>query len=212
MSTDIAVAIAQPPGDGWVRFPAARARRTGLRSSLPGALRGTGKDEDLTGWAAATARELPGPRADPSLASTYAVMLAELAASGRQRDLLLGYVWLPGTTGPVAQIDVSLLHAAGARAGLTVDMLEKQFGQPDPGAVEFEVSQVQLAAGPALRTRQVWQAGDSPSDTALSVTYACRPPEISDAVMYTMYWTIADDEPRLTEIADSLAGTLRITG
>ena len=150
-------------------------------------------------------------RADPGLAGTYAVMLAELAASGRERGLLLGYAWLPGATGPVAQIDVSLLRAARARTGLTVDMLEKQFGRPDPGTVEFEVSKVQLPAGPALRTRQVWQAGDSPSDTALSVTYACRPPEISDAVMYTMYWTIADDEPRLTEIADALAATLRIT-
>jgi hypothetical protein len=207
MTADISVTIAQPPGDGWVRFPAAKPRRTGLL----GVLRGPGKDEDLTGWADATARELPGPRADPSLTDTYAVMLAELAASGRKRDLLLGYVWLPGTTGPVAQIDVSMLHASHAGTGLTVDMLEKQFSHPDPGTVDFEISQVQLAAGPALRTRQVWQAGNSPSDTALSVTYACRPPEISDAVMYTMYWTIADDEPRLTEIADSLAATLRIT-
>src|ERR1700723_3853849 len=157
MTSDISVAMAQPPGDGWVQFPAARARRTGLRSSFQAALRGPGKDEDLTGWAAAAARELPGPQADPGLARTYAVMLAELAASGRERDLLLRYVWLPGTTGPVAQIDVSLLHAGNARTGLTVDMLEKQFGQPDPGTVEFEVSQVQLAAGPALRTRQVWR-------------------------------------------------------
>jgi len=207
MTTAVSAAIAQPPGDGWVRFPAARPRHTGPLS----ALRGPGKDEDLTGWAAAAARGLPGPRADPGLAGTYAVMLAELAASGRERGLLLGYAWLPGATGPVAQIDVSLLRAARARTGLTVDMLEKQFGRPDPGTVEFEVSKVQLPAGPALRTRQVWQAGDSPSDTALSVTYACRPPEISDAVMYTMYWTIADDEPRLTEIADALAATLRIT-
>jgi hypothetical protein len=207
MTTGISAAIAQPPGDGWVRFPAARTRRTGLL----GALRGTDKDDDLTGWAAATARELPGPQADPGLTDTYTVMLAELAASGRKRGLLLGYAWLPGTTGPVAQIDVSMLHATRARTGLTVDMLEQQFSHPDPGTVEFEVSKVQLPAGPALRTRQVWQAGDSPSDTALSVTYACLPPEIGDAVMYTMYWTLPDDDPRLTEIADSLATTLRIT-
>jgi hypothetical protein len=57
----------------------------------------------------------------------------------------------------------------------------------------------------------VWQAvPDSPADTVLSVTYACLPPETRDAVMYTMYWTLPDDEPRLTEVADSLAATLRI--
>lgn len=207
MTTGICAAIAQPPGEGWVQFPAATPRHGGLL----GALRGTGKDEDLTGWAAATARELPGPRADPSLAGSYAATLAKLAASGRKRSLLLGYVWLPGTTGPVAQIDVSMLHAARTRSGLTIDMLEKQFNHPDPGTVEFEFSKVQLPAGPALRTRQVWQAADSPSDTALFVTYACLPPEIGDAVMYTMYWTLPDDDPALTETADNLATTLRIT-
>jgi len=209
MTPGISAAIAQPPGEGWVQYPTTRPRRSGLL----GALRGTGNDEDLTGWAAATAAGLPGPRADPALAGSYATMLAELAASGRQRNLLLGYAWLPGTDGPVAQIDVSMLGATKTGAGLTLDMLEKRLGHAEPGAVEFEVSQVQLAAGPALRTRQVWQAvPDSPADTALSVTYACLPPETRDAVMYTMYWTLPDDEPRLTEIADSLAATLRVTG
>lgn len=207
MTTGISAAIAQPPGEGWVQYPAAKPRRT----ALLGALRGPGNDEDLTGWAAATAARLPGPRADPALTDTYAVMLAELAASGRQRNLLLGCAWLPGTTGPVAQIDVSMLGVTKKGSRLTVDMLEKRLGHPEPGTIEFEVSKVQLPSGPALRTRQVWQAvPDSPADTALSVTYACLPPEARDAVMYTMYWTLPDDEPRLTEIADSLATTLRV--
>jgi hypothetical protein len=38
----------------------------------------------------------------------------------------------------------------------------------------------------------------------------CRPPEIKNAIVYTMYWSLADDDPQLTEIADSLATTLRI--
>ena len=38
----------------------------------------------------------------------------------------------------------------------------------------------------------------------------CRPPQIKDAVVYTMYWVLVDDDPLFTEIADSLAATLRI--
>jgi hypothetical protein len=207
MTAGISADIAQPPGDGWVRFPAARPRRSGLL----GTMRGQDKGEDFTGWAATTARDLPGSRSDASLADSYAVTLAKLAASAQRRSLLLGYVWLPGATGPVAQIDVSMLHATRSRTALTMDMLERHLNSPDPGTVEFDVSRVQLPAGPALRTRQVWRDGDDPSDTALFVTYACLQTQVNDAVMYTMYWTIADDEPRFTEIADTLATTLRVT-
>jgi hypothetical protein len=65
--------------------------------------------------------------------------------------------------------------------------------------------------GPSHPLHRRRQADDDPADTAVLVTYLCRPPQIKAAVNFTMYWLIGDDTPALTEYADVLAATRWIT-
>jgi hypothetical protein len=205
VTTYFSIRIAKPAGDGWVRLPAERPKRSGLAAAL------RGKDKDLAEWAPAAAGELLGPQADPKLLDTYTGLLTDLATGARERDVKLAYAWIPGSAGvAVARIDVSMIRTSRQYPVLTLDTLEEQFGARDASTTELEVSRVELPVGPAVRLRRAWRGGDSPSDTAVSVTYACRPPEIKNAIVYTMYWSLADDDPQLTEIADNLAATLRI--
>lgn len=200
------IIITVPPGDGWVWLPASPPGRPGL---FPG--RG-GKNKDLPRWAAATATGLLGPQADPGLLGRYTDSLAKRAADTRKRGSKMACVWMSEPAGAVAQIDVSTIHVSRGQPALQLDALEKQYAQRDEETAELEVSRVDLPAGPAVRLRREWhQAGGAPPDAVVSVTYVCRPPDIKDAIVYTMYWVLADDEPLFTEIADSLAPTLRIT-
>lgn len=205
MTTYFSIKIAKPAGDGWVRLPAERPKRSGIVAAM------RGKDKDLSEWAPAAARELLGPQADTKLLDTYADALTDLAAGARERNVKLAYAWMPGTAGvALARIDVSMIRTSREYPALTLDTLEEQFAKQDASTTELEVNRVELPAGPSVRLRRQWRGGDSLSDTAVSVTYVCRPPEIKNAIVYTMYWSLADDGPQLTEIADSLAATLRI--
>jgi len=201
--------ISVPPGDGWVWLPTDKPKRSGLLPALRGKDRD--RDRDLPGWAAATARGLLGPQADPELLGKYTDSLARRAADSRERGMKLACVWMSEPAGAVAHIDVSTIHVSREQPALQLDTLEGQFARRDAATTRLEVSRVELPAGPAVRLRREWHdGGDSPSDTVVSVTYVCRPPEIKDAVVYTMYWVLVDD-PLFTEIADGLAPTLRIT-
>jgi hypothetical protein len=195
-----------PPGDGWVLLPPGQPGRSGLFSAA------RGKDKDLPGWAAATARELLGPQADPELLARYTDTLSGSAADARARGMKLAWAWMSEPAGQVARIEVSTLHVSRGQPALELDALEKQYAERDGQTTELEVSRVELPAGPAVRLRREWHqtAGDR-SDAVVSVTYVCRPPQIKDAIVYMMYWVLVDDEPLFTEIADALAPTLRIT-
>jgi len=154
---------------------------------------------------------LLGPQADPGLLATCTDTLTTLAAGCRERDVKLAYAWIPGSDGvAVARIDVSVIRTSREYRVLDLDMLEEQFAKRDAATAKLEVSRVELPVGPAVRLSRQWRGGDSPSEIAVSVTYVCRPPEIKNAIVYTMYWLLADDAPGRTEIADSLAATLRI--
>jgi hypothetical protein len=138
-------------------------------------------------------------------------VLTELAAGCRERGVKLACVWIPDEVrAPVAHVAVSTIHTSHQHTVLTLDMLEGWVAKRDAATAELEVSRVEVPAGPAVRLRREWRGGDSPSETVVSVTYVCRPPEIKDAIVYTMYWVLVDDDPLLTETADSLAATLRI--
>ena len=205
MTTYFSLTMAKPTGDGWVRLPVEKST-TGILAKV------RGKDRELTKWAAAAARELLGPQAEPKLLGTCTDTLIELTGDSREREVTLAYAWLPGPAGvDVARIDVSMIHTSREHRVLTLDMLEERFAMRDAATAKLEVSRVELPVGPAVRLSRQWRGGDSPSEIAVSVTYVCRPPEIKNAVVYTMYWVLADDSPQLTEIADSLAATLRIT-
>ncbi len=200
------ITINVPPGDGWVQLPAGQPGRSGLFSGR------RGNDQDLPGWADATARELLGPQPDPEVLSRYVDTLSGSAADARARGMKLAWAWMSEPAGQVARIEVSTLHVSRGQPALELDALEKQYAERDEQTAELEVSRVELPAGPAVRLRREWhQAGGGPSDAVVSVTYVCRPPGIKDAIVYMMYWVLVDDDPLFTEIADSLAPTLRVT-
>jgi hypothetical protein len=205
VTTHFAITVAQPPGDGWIRLPTAKPKRTGL----PAALRG--KDKELARWAAITALELLGPETDDEHVRDYAQKLAGLAVTARERGTYLKYVQMPDPAGvPAANIEVSVFRTSRAYPELTLDTLEELYGKQDDQTVSLQTSRAQLPAGPAVRLRREWQGNDQ-ADTVVSVTYVCRPPEIQNAVVYTMYWLTAHDDQGRTEYADTLAATLEIT-
>jgi hypothetical protein len=204
--------IAVPPGDGWVWLPAEQPGRSGLLSALRGKDNGKNAASDLE-WATVTASGLLGPQAGSELLKECAGTLAGLAAGARERGVKVACAWIRDSLWPAAQINVSTIHVSRGQPALTLDTLEERFARrDDDGTAVLEVSRVELPAGPAVRLRREWHGGGgTPSDTVVSVTYACRPPRIKDAVVYMMYWVLVDDDPLFTEIADSLAATLRIT-
>lgn len=201
--------LATPPGKGWVRLPVDQPKSTGLFS----AVRGRNTGHDLTGWAATAARDLLGPPADPEALSAQTENLARLASDARERGAKLACAWIQAEpAGTVAQLNVSTIHRARQQPAPQLDALEELFARRDAKTTELEVSRVELPAGPAVRLRREWyeEGGSTPADAVVSVTYVCRPPQIKDAIVYMMYWVLADDDPLFTEIADSLAETLRI--
>lgn len=203
--TDLALSITPPRGPGWVQLlvePPAR--------KLFGSKRGL--EKPLTDWAAAQARATFGPDSAPGAVSAYTDMLTRLARSGRERGEKLAFAWFPEPGGlPVAQVSVSTLGSAGEPP--TLDALEEKFGWRDSQTGPLEIERMDLPGGPAVRVRReqaTGDGGDASSDVAVSVTYAFLPPQLNSALVFTMFWTLSDDEPLFNEIADSTAKTLRV--
>lgn len=199
-----AISITPPPGPGWVRLPVEKPRR-----GLAGRILGAGKNSTLNQWAAAQAREALGLDSDPDVLATYAQTLTRLTLGCRERGEMIGFVWFPEPgAAPFAQISIS----AYGRQPLTLDDLEEQFGWRDGQTGPLEVARTDLPCGPAIRVRREQATGDGPSDVVVSVTYAVLPPRTKSALVFTMYWARPDDDPVLTEIADSTAMSLRVGG
>jgi hypothetical protein len=206
MTSQFAISIERPVGEGWVRLPTRKPKRPGLFTTT------RGKDKNLAQWAAITALELLGPETDNEPVRAYAEQLAGLAVAARVRDIYLAYVRMLGSAEvPAANVEVSLFRTSRAYPVLTLDTLEELYAKRDPETTSLEVGRVELPAGPAVRLHRQWQGGDDPSDTVVSITYLCRPPDIKPAVVYTMSWLIDDDDPELARYADKLATTLQIT-
>jgi hypothetical protein len=207
VTNQFAVSIDKPPGQGWVRLPMGKPKHPGLLTAL------RGKNRDLAEWSSAAARELLGPQAGREQLDARAETLTRLAAGGRQRGTLFKYAWMAGPDAlSTAHIDISVVRISRAIPELTLDMLQEMYTNRDGAdTIVLDVSRTELPAGPAVRLHRRWQDGHDPSDTVVSVAYLCRPPQIKPAVNFTMYWLIGDDDPMLTEYADTLAATLKIT-
>jgi len=215
VTTHFSIEIGRPAGDGWVQLPVESPKSSGLFSAL------RGQDRDLGRWSASLAGQRLGPGADRQRLDAYARMLTGLAAGGRKRGLQLGYAWLPdGADSPAANVDVSVVRTSRERPVLTLESLEEQFASRDAGTERLDVSRAELPAGPAVRLLRQWRGSGSPAARVVSVTYVTRPPEIRNAVVYSMFWAPADADAdagdgngadaELTEYADRLAATLRI--
>jgi hypothetical protein len=198
--------IETPPGKGWVRLLAEEPKRRGIAGVV------LGRDKELVNWAVEAAHELLGPEPDPDLLAKHAELLTDLTLGCRERGVIRAYAWIPdGMAAAAAKVDISMVRTSRERPVLTLDMLENSYAGRDDKTRTLEVSRTEVPAGPAIRLRREWGEGDDPSDIAVSVTYVIRPPAIRNALVYMMYWVLVDDFPALTEIADSLVRTLRVT-
>jgi hypothetical protein len=214
--TDLALSLTPPPGPGWVQLPVEHPKRSGIAAKLLGA--GSGKDKALADWAQKQARVALGPDPVAEDAAAYTQTLTSLTLSGRGRGEKIAYVWFPEPgAAPIAQLSVSEYGRSGGQANLTLNMLEEELAWRDEQTVALETVETNLPGGPAVRVRREQAigdqaAGDGPADAIVSVTYAFRPPQIKSALVLTMFWSRSDDEPLFTEIADTLANTLRVAG
>lgn len=218
---DVALSITRPPGRGWVQLPVQTPKRGGLARKILGA----SKDSALHEWAATQARETLGSHSDPDVVAAHAQTLTNLTLGCRERGETMAFVWFPEPgAGPLAQMSVSTYGRSGGQPKLALDQLEEEFGWRDGQTGRLESARIDLPGGPAVRVRREQAIGDSvigdsvigdaagragPSDVVVSITYALLPPGMNDALIFTMYWSLPDDEPLLTEIADSTAGSLR---
>lgn len=203
--TGLALSITPPPGPGWVQLPVEQPRRGGL-GKIFGA--GSGKDKALTDWATARAREALGPDAAPAAIAAHTETLTRLTLGCRERGEKLAFAWFPEPgAAPAAQISVSRFGHSGEQP--TLDLLEEKFAWRDGQTGPLEVDRTDLPGGPAVRVRREQATGDDPSDVVVSVTYAFVPPRTTNAIIFTMYWALSDDDSVFTEIADTTAKTLR---
>jgi hypothetical protein len=203
------IGIDSPPGEGWVRLPVEKPKRRGLASVF------RGRDGELTAWADATARELTSTDPDRDVLARHTELLTDLTVRARERDVLRSYAWVPKNMkgALIATIDVSTIRWSSQGPELTLDALEEMHSERDDSTIQLEITRTQVPAGPAIRRHLVQGIrphGDmvDPSEAAVSITYAIRPPVIRNAVVYVMSWVLADDFPALTETADSLVQTL----
>ncbi len=202
--TGLALRITPPPGPGWVQLLVEPPkRRFGSKRGL---------EKPVADWAATQARAILGPDSAPCAVSACTDMLTRLARSSRERGDKLAFAWFPEPGGsPVAQISV---YALGSAQELpTLDALEEKFGWRDSQTRSLEVERMDLPGGPAVRIRReqaIGDGGDGSSDVVVSVTYAILAPQLNSALVFTMFWTLSDDEPTFSEIADSTAKTLRV--
>jgi hypothetical protein len=131
--------IDSPLGEGWVQLPVEKPKRRGLAGVF------RGRDNELTGWADATAHELVGAEsgsgtdADPEVLARYTELLTDLTVSARERDVLRSYAWVPRSMkgALVATIDISTIRWPTQGPELTLDALEEMHAKRDESTIEL---------------------------------------------------------------------------
>jgi hypothetical protein len=176
-----------------------------------------GIEKPLTDWAATQAREVFGPDAAPSLSSAYAELLTRFSRGGRERGEKLAFVWFAEPGGlPVIRMSVSEFRPVSGTP--TMDILGEEIGSRDDQTRSVEAEPADLPAGPAVRVRREQSVNDSaaedndPANIIVSITYGLLPPQLKTALIFTTFWTLDDDQPVFSEIADSTARSLRVVG
>jgi hypothetical protein len=147
----------------------------------------------------------------------FARVIRDGTESSRDRGAMMGgliffpdYQRLP----PIATVDVFGYHSDEPGKPSSLECFRAHFGTPDAdtdGAVE--VTDLELPAGPAVRFhRRFWpkESWDPDAYQWEEVTFAVRPPEISDSVVVTLSWIEPTFSEALINAADAMAPTLAI--
>jgi hypothetical protein len=191
-----------PPG--WVQLPVLENRR---------ALRG---DRKVAAWAAGQAQAMLGANAVPEEVAPRAAELANLTYEARARGAMNGFaLYPPRRRGLVGILDVKRLVPDRVYPELTFDALRKIYAKPSADTVgDIGEEQIDLASGPALRVHRKRAESRDPTGQSVvmeGVTYAIRPPGITDAIVMTMSWGALQLGDHLAAMADAIAQTVKIT-
>lgn len=193
--------MSPPPGEGWIELPVAAPKARGLTSRG----RAKARDRDLGTWAHAAARDSLPEGSDPGSVARRSELLTLLTSGGRDRGETLAYVWLPDPdAGPLARLSVT----EQGQLDLGIEQLEQTYAWRDEETRALEASRVDLPIGRAVRVRR--EQGADPTDTVIEIGYALSPPRVPTTILYSMYWALSEDDPVLTQIADSVIHTLRV--
>ncbi len=114
----------------------------------------------------------------------------------RAREAMYGLVFytMPTAPGPLAFLDVMrIIPDRRTYPELTFEVLHKIYAEPGAGSLGgIDEQQVELPSGPALRVRrQRAEPGDPTGQSTVmeGVTYAIRPPGITDAIAQSVQVT-----------------------
>jgi hypothetical protein len=148
---------------------------------------------------------------------TFARVIRDGTTASRDRGARMGgliffpdYSRLP----PIAEVEVSGYHSTDPGKPSSLEFYRDLYGTPTERTVgPVEVSDLQLPAGPAIRFhRKYWpkQSLDPIAHLWEDVTYAVRPPQISDTVVLKVSWAELKFSDDLIKSADAIAQTLQI--
>jgi hypothetical protein len=147
----------------------------------------------------------------------FARVIRDGTKSSRDRGAMMGgliffpdYQRLP----PIAAVDVFGYHSDEPGTPSSLESFREHFGAPHAGTDgPVEVTDLELPAGPAIRFhRRCWpkeSLAPVPGQWE-EVTFAVRPPEISDCVVMTLSWIESTFSATLINVADAMAPTLAI--
>jgi hypothetical protein len=189
---------------GWIQMPVTNSKKILER------------DKDLEKWAAEKTRAILGPDASPDMLEQRAGELTRLTKGSRARKAWYGLAFYPaGAPAFIALLDVKRLTPDRQYPEVTLDLLQEMYAKYSADTVgDLEVSRTKLPIGPAVRVRGKQIVGREPTDQGTlieEVTHAIRPPGTGDAVVMQMSWTELRLGDKLAEMADAIAGTVRVT-
>jgi hypothetical protein len=189
--------------EGWVQLPVTNSTKVG-------------HDKELEHWAAGMAPLTLAPSASPDQVAQRARDLVELTVGCRLRKDWYGLLFYPrGTTGLVAALDIERYVPSRTYPEMSLEVLEGIFGRQSADTVgEIASSRADLPSGPAIRVRG--KRVEEPDLSGLGtireeLTYAIRPPTLTNALVVTMSWTALQHGDKLAEMADAIARTIRVT-
>ncbi|MEU4166001.1 hypothetical protein AB0F46_03825 [Streptomyces sp. NPDC026665] len=172
--------------------------------------------EKLEGsWAEKVARSLverseaAGYEIDPKAVQAD---LWSRAEDSRSRSPFYAFAFYPdGFDAALAILEVDLIHPDDSVPRITLDWLTEAFSTDDFGPPQ--VTRTEVPAGPAVRIRQDFAAGD-PSDGAAilleTLTYGIVPTGTQSAVVVLTSWTMPGIADAMEYTADSFVQTLTV--
>jgi hypothetical protein len=147
----------------------------------------------------------------------FARVIREGTKAARDRRAMMGgLIFFPdfNRLPPIAQVEVAGGYSRDPDRPSSLEFYREHLGTPDKDTVgPVEVTDLELPAGPAIRFhRRFWpkQSWDPIAHLWEELSFAVRPPLISETVLLTVSWAEFNFSEALIDAADAIAPTLAI--